>query len=137
MQLSTAFSSHSNSLPADLRLAQAISEFAQGLDGPSKQRFRELQVGFATATPSATDVIKLTEELNREGAKRHASWQPAAGTRVGGFLRRLQQFAASGDVLIGGSQNLIASGVWASVRAMLEVSPLFDPVFIFISVIDD
>lgn len=89
--------------------------------GPAKQRFRELQVQLTAAAPSVTDVIKLTEELNREGVKRHASWQPAAGTRVGGFLRRPQQFAMSGDVLIGGSQNLIASGVWASVRAMLEV----------------
>jgi len=114
-------SSVSSNLPADLRLAQAVSEFAQALDGPTKQRFRELQVQLTAAAPSATDVIRLTEQLNREGVKRHASWQPAAGTRVGGFLRRLQQFAASGDVLIGGSQNLIASGVWASVRAMLEV----------------
>ncbi|KAK0646727.1 hypothetical protein B0T16DRAFT_458614 [Cercophora newfieldiana] len=125
-------SSFSSTLPADLRLAQAISEFAQILDGPSKQRFRELQVQLTTASPSANDVIRLTEELNRDGAKRHASWQPATGTRVGGFLRRLQQFAASGDVLIGGSQNLIASGVWASVRAMLEASvgyhTLFDQV---------
>lgn len=119
----------STSLPANLRLAQAVSEFAQVLDDPSKQKFRELQVQLSTTSPTNADVIKLTEELNREGAKRHASWRPAEGTRAGGFLRRIQQFAASGDVLIGGSQNLIASGVWATVRTMLEVCqhPIYLP----------
>lgn len=116
----------SNTLSADLRLAQAVSEFAQALDDPTKQKFRLLQVDLAKTAPSAADVIKLTEELNRDGSKRHASWRPAAGARVGGFLRRMQQFAAAGDVLIGGSQNLIASGVWASVRTMLEVCLLID-----------
>ena len=109
------------SLQADLRLVQAVSEFARILDDTDKQRFRELQTQLSVSAPSAADVISLTEELNREGAKRHASWRPAAGARLGGFLRRLQQFAAFGDVFIGGSQNLIATGVWAAVRAMLEV----------------
>lgn len=108
-------------LPANLRLAQAVSQFAQVLDDPARQKFRELRVQLAATAPTTADVIKLTEELNREGARRHASWRPAEGTRAGGFLRRIQQFAASGDVIIGGSQNLIASGVWATVRTMLEV----------------
>jgi len=118
----------SSSLPANLRLAQAVSEFAQALDDPSKQKFRELQTRLATTCPTNADVIKFTEELNREGAKRHVSWRPAEGTRAGGFLRRIQQFAASGDVLIGGSQNLIASGVWATVRTMLEVCRQTTPI---------
>ena len=113
----------SHNLPAELRLAQAISEFALNLDDAGKQKFQQLQVQLSrTAPPSPADVIALTEDLNREGASRHASWRPAAGTRIGGFLRRIQQFAAFGDIFIGGSQNLIASGVWATVRAMLEVT---------------
>jgi len=108
-------------LSPELRLAQAISEFAQALDDASKQRFMSLQAQHAKSTPSYSEVISCTEELNREGARRHAGWTPAAGTRVGGFLRRIQQFAAIGDVLIGGAQNLVASGVWTAVRATLEV----------------
>ncbi|KAM7190456.1 hypothetical protein V8F33_009439 [Rhypophila sp. PSN 637] len=110
-------------LSAEVRLGQTISEFAQCLDIAGKQAFQKLQVQLAQTGPlSPADVITLTEQLNREGAKRHAAWRPAAGTRIGGFLRRIQQFAAFGDILIGGSQNLIASGVWATVRVMLEAT---------------
>ncbi|KAK3693436.1 hypothetical protein B0T22DRAFT_487138 [Podospora appendiculata] len=97
-------------LSPELRLAQAISEFAQGLDDASKQKFRQLQVQLANSAPTLEDVIKLTEQLNREGQKKHAPWRPATGIRMGGFLRRIQQFAAFGDTVIGGGQNLIASG---------------------------
>lgn len=45
------------------------------------------------------------------------------GTKVGGFLSRIQKLASIGDVLIGGSQNLIATGVWSAVRLSLTVSP--------------
>ncbi|KAM7197787.1 hypothetical protein V8F20_006460 [Naviculisporaceae sp. PSN 640] len=110
-------------LPADVRLGQAVSEFAQRLGSGSSQSFCQLQVQLARSGPlSPADVISLTEQLNREGAKRHPAWRPAAGTRIGGFLRRIQQFAAFGDIFIGGSQNLVASGVWATVRAMLEAT---------------
>lgn len=113
----------SHDLPAELRLAQAISEFALNLDDAGKQKFQQLQVQLSrTIPPSPADVIALTEDFNREGASRHSSWRPAPGTRIGGFLRRIQPFAVFGDILIGGSQNLIASGVWATVRAMLEVT---------------
>ncbi|KAM7224587.1 hypothetical protein V8F06_000368 [Rhypophila decipiens] len=110
-------------LPAEVCLGQTISEFAQCLDIAGKQAFQKLQVQLTQTGPlSPADVIMLTEQLNREGARRHAAWRPAAGTRIGGFLRRIQQFAAFGDILIGGAQNLIASGVWATVRAMLEAT---------------
>lgn len=108
-------------LPPELRLAQAVSEFAQTLNGEGKRDFMKLQAQCASSAPTASDVIKMTEKLNREGARRHASWTPAAGTRLGGFLSRLQKFAEAGDVLIGGSQSLIASGVWTAVRVALEV----------------
>lgn len=48
------------------------------------------------------------------------AWRPH-GTKVGGFLSRIQTFASIGDVLIGGSQNLIATSVWSAVRLSLTV----------------
>jgi hypothetical protein len=44
-------------------------------------------------------------------------------------LQSVQQFAALGDVVIGGPQNLIACGVWAAARLALHVRqwPLFLP----------
>lgn len=38
------------------------------------------------------------------------------------FLQSVQQFAGLGDILVGGSQNLIACGVWTLVRMSLLVS---------------
>lgn len=108
-------------LAPELRLAQAVSEFAQALDGTRKQEFMRLQAQCASATPTASEVIMMTEQLNREGARRHESWTPAAGTRLGGFLSRIQKFAEAGDVLIGGTQSLIALGVWTALRVSLEV----------------
>jgi hypothetical protein len=40
------------------------------------------------------------------------------------FLHAVQQFAAIKDVIVGGSQNLIACGVWTVVRMSLLVSTL-------------
>jgi hypothetical protein len=70
--------------------------------------------------PSSDDIIRLTEEINRDGARSHRSWKPY-GTRLVAILERMRQFAPIGDVLVGGSQNLIACGVWAAVRLSLEV----------------
>lgn len=108
-------------LAPELRLAQAISEFAQALDGRRKQEFMKFQAQCAGSAPALSEVIMMTEQLNREGARRHASWTPATGTRLGGFLSRMQKFAEAGDVLIGGTQSLIASGVWTALRVSLEV----------------
>lgn len=37
------------------------------------------------------------------------------------FLEAVQQFASIGDVIVGGSQNVIACGVWSLVRMTLLV----------------
>ncbi len=109
-------------LSPDARLGLALSEFASALDEKHRIKFNALRTRPA-AQPTSWEVIKFTEEVNREGARRHKSWQQS-GTRIGVFLSRIQSLATAGDVLIGGSQNLIASGVWFAVRASIEVGRL-------------
>lgn len=109
-------------LKSEVRLGLEVSEFAQALGPEYRNKFRQLQQG-STTSFSASDVIKLTEELNRTESRLHKS-RGINGTRVGGFLSRLQTFAGIGDVLIGGSQSLIASGVWCAVRVSIEVRSL-------------
>ncbi|KAF2179093.1 hypothetical protein K469DRAFT_674764, partial [Zopfia rhizophila CBS 207.26] len=41
------------------------------------------------------------------------------GPRLTNFLQAVQQYAALGDVIVGGSQNVIACGVWSLVRMSL------------------
>ncbi|KAL0930471.1 NACHT domain-containing protein [Colletotrichum truncatum] len=110
-------------LKPEIRLAQAISEFSVCLSGDKDRhaKFKNLQT---RRPPNALEVVQLTEEINRDGARRHKSWRPYA-TRLVAILDRIRQFAPIGDVLIGGSQNLLACGVWAAVRMALEVSLSF------------
>lgn len=107
-------------LKPEARLGLAISEFAQSLDIERRREFQCKQTAKETKI-SGQDVIKVTEEINQEGARRHRAWRPH-GTKVGGFLSRIQTFASVGDVLIGGSQNIIATSVWSAVRLSLTVS---------------
>ncbi|RSL49755.1 hypothetical protein CEP54_012262 [Fusarium duplospermum] len=109
-------------LKPEIRLAQAISEFGASLNTQNQRtRFKNLQ---SQSPPSPDDIIRLTEEINRDGARAHRSWRPY-GTRLVAILERMRQFAPIGDVLVGGSQNLIACGVWAVVRLSLETSLSF------------
>ena len=43
------------------------------------------------------------------------------------ILVAVQRIAPVADVLVGGSQNLIASGVWAGVRFCIEVGQIMVP----------
>ncbi|RFN45421.1 nacht domain-containing protein, partial [Fusarium flagelliforme] len=109
-------------LKPEIRLAQAISEFSTCLQNKNQRaRFKNLH---SQSPPSPDDIIRLTEEINRDGARSHRLWRPY-GTRLVAILERMRQFAPIGDVLVGGSQNLIACGVWAAVRLSLETSLSF------------
>ncbi|KAM7212606.1 hypothetical protein V8F06_012027 [Rhypophila decipiens] len=111
----------SGRLKPEARLGVALSEFAEALEEKQKRRFLQMRVQSNKFAPSAEDVIRMTEELNREGARLHKTWQPYS-TRLGAFPTGLQSLASLGDVVIGGSQNLIACGVWFAVRACLQAS---------------
>ncbi|KUI54145.1 hypothetical protein VP1G_01639 [Cytospora mali] len=110
----------SGHLKPQVRLGLAISEFAQALDEDRKHDFRRMQDA-SNNQLSGADVIKVTEQINKDGERRHSAWRPY-GTRVHSFLSRLQMFASIGDLMIGGSQNLIATGVWSAVRLSLTAA---------------
>ena len=104
-------------LKPEIRLAQAVSEFGASLAPKHAVAFKNFQ---SQSRPVSQDAIRITEELNRDGARSHRGWKPF-GTRLVKILERVQVFTSIGDVLIGGSQNMIACGVWAVVRVSLTV----------------
>lgn len=110
-------------LKAEVRLAQALSEFCGSLSEPRAREFKTLQT---TSPPGPDDVIRLTEEINRDGSRAHRSWRPYA-TKMALFLEKVQSLARVGDFLVGSSQNLVASGVWATIKLTLGVGWLFLP----------
>jgi len=66
--------------------------------------------------------MRLTAEIDRHGLGRVARGSRCFGPRLTNFLQAVQQFAALGDIVVGGSQNIIACGVWSLVRTSLLVS---------------
>jgi len=108
------------SLSPEIRLAQAVSEFEADLSSEQKSAFRTLKSQTLLATPTPSDVMRLTAEVDRHMSNKFSS--RCFGPRFTNFLQAVQQFAALGDVVVGGSQNLIACGVWSSVRMSILVS---------------
>ncbi|KAF2727291.1 hypothetical protein EJ04DRAFT_140396, partial [Polyplosphaeria fusca] len=103
-----------SSLKAEIRLAQAVSEFEAELSNEQKANFRTQKSQSMTSTPSLGDVMRLTAEFDRQMSKKFGG--RCFGPRFTNFLQGVQQFAALGDVVVGGSQNLVACGVWSLVR---------------------
>ncbi|KAJ5156484.1 NACHT nucleoside triphosphatase [Penicillium capsulatum] len=102
-------------LKPEIRLAQAVSEFEADLSADQKAAFRSNRSISLASPPSTQDVMRLTAEIDR------ASGQGGRclGPRFTNVLQAIQKFAALGDIIIGGSQNLVACGVWTIVRTSL------------------
>lgn len=111
-------------LKPEIRLAQAVSAFEADLTSEQKADFRISRTQTQKSPPDLSDVMRLTAEIDRQRAGRRC-----VGPRMTNFLQAVQQYAALGDVIVGGSQNILACGVWALVRMSLLVCfllPLFD-----------
>ncbi|KAJ5656054.1 hypothetical protein N7507_008004 [Penicillium longicatenatum] len=103
-------------LKPELRLAQAISLFEADLGDDQKLTFQNEKAQVHRAPPRAQDVLRLTAEIDQMAL---VSKRRCFGARIMNVLEAVQQFAALGDIIIGGTQNLIACGVWTVVRSSL------------------
>ena len=108
-------------LKPEIRLAQAVSQFEADLSSEQKAAFRTYRSQSLDSPPDPRDVMRLTAEIDRQNSGNIGRGR-CFGPRLTNFLQAVQQFAALGDVIIGGSQNLIACGVWTIVRMSLLVS---------------
>lgn len=104
------------SLKVEIRLQQALDSFIRDLDGDQQSEFREDQASYRRRLPNNNDVMEFMSHLNTKASRSNF------GPRAESILRGTQQFAAIGDILIGGSQNLIACGVWTAVRFTLQAA---------------
>ncbi|KAL6402891.1 uncharacterized protein AUP68_12219 [Ilyonectria robusta] len=110
--------SQAASVKAEIRLHQALKQFSLALE-PRHQA--EFNIFKSQSAPTFETVIELSIQVSRDGRYQHAGgWLPKFGPRLEPLLHRIQLFSTAGDLLIGGSQNLIASGVWACVRLFLK-----------------
>lgn len=105
-------------LKPEIRLAQAVSEFEADLSGEQKAAFRNTRAKTIQSSPNTQDVMRLAAEIDRASGQNGR----CLGPRLMNLLQAVQKFAALGDVIVGGSQNLIACGIWTIVRTSLQVS---------------
>ncbi|XP_014553664.1 hypothetical protein COCVIDRAFT_40310 [Bipolaris victoriae FI3] len=104
-------------LKPEIRLVQAISEFEADLSHEQKSMFRTQRSQSLLKPPSPHDIMQLTAEVDRRTSQKFSN--ACFGPRFTSFLHGVQQFATLGDIIIGGSQNLVACGVWSLVRMSL------------------
>ncbi|KAK1772738.1 ankyrin repeat-containing domain protein [Phialemonium atrogriseum] len=106
-------------LKAEIRLAQAVSQFEADLSTEQKAAFGAYRSRSCRASPSIHDVMQLTAEIDRQTTRKLGGGGRCFGPRLTNILQSIQQFAALGDIIIGGSQNIIACGVWSLARFTL------------------
>ncbi|KAK5462441.1 hypothetical protein LTS15_002153 [Exophiala xenobiotica] len=104
---------HAAQLKPEIRLAQAISEYESLLNDDQKPTMRDYRSG---QPPRPSDVTRLTAGIDRRNSSRKSR---CVGTRLTNVLQCLQQFSAVADTVVGGSQSLIASGIWAAFKLTL------------------
>ncbi|EAW15613.1 NACHT domain protein [Aspergillus fischeri NRRL 181] len=102
---------NASKLKPEIRLVQALAGFKAVLSTDRRARSDESIAAFKDHPPDANDVNRLTAEINRDIQQ---TTRRCYGPRFVHVLQAVQQYASIGDVFIGGSQNLIASGVWAA-----------------------
>lgn len=102
-------------LKAEIRLGQAISKFVADLFDEQKASFNAKRSQALASPPSIQDVRSPTAEIDRVNGGR------CPGPRLIKVLETVQRFAAIGDIMVGGSQNIIACGVWSLMRLSLLV----------------
>lgn len=116
-------------LKPDIRLAQAVSVFEASLSSDEKARLRSSRSQSQNKAPTIDDVMRFTAEVDARARSLLGSGR-CFGPRLTYLLQTVQQFAALGDILIGGSQNLIACGVWSVVRMAIMVRMLVEQCYL-------
>ncbi|KAI1326098.1 hypothetical protein F5Y16DRAFT_375777 [Xylariaceae sp. FL0255] len=112
-------------LAAEIRLQQCIDQFQSSLSKEQQAAFLAARDLAIKATPELRDVMNITAEIDRQGRLRNGVGRRCFGPRMAKILESIQQFVSVGDILIGGSQNLIACGVWSLVRLSLLTASRF------------
>jgi len=93
---------HAARLKPDIRLAQAISQFEADLSPAQKAEFNIYKSQSLKAAPKLDDVMRLTAQIDQRASGKGGR---CIGPRMTNFLESVQQYAALGDIVVGGSQG--------------------------------
>jgi hypothetical protein len=104
-------------LTPEIQLPQAVSEFEALLSLDEESALRNLK---SKHHPDAIDIVRFTAEIGQSSQLTRR----CVGTRFANVLRAIQAFTSIGDMVVGGSQHMMASGLWALVLFTLQVGTL-------------
>jgi hypothetical protein len=111
-------------LKPEIKLAQALSEYEAILQDGEKAEFRSLRSG---GPPGVSDVMKVTATIDRNNSNRRS--RRCFGPRLTSVLESVQQFSTVIDILVGGSQCLLASAIWGTLKMTLQITSSFASYF--------
>lgn len=103
-----------------LRLQNAINEFQSELSNDQRLELSHIRERYTARGPDIRDVIQLTTEIDsycREGRRHQSKYTNLLMETLG----KIQDFAGAIDVVAGGMQIPILSGVWGTLRVGLLV----------------
>lgn len=101
---------------------EALEEFRKSLKTYDANLLAQFEVlRKERSPPSQDDIVQTITSITNCVAEKHTSHDRKYATNISGFFEGLIKLAPVGDVIIGGAQNLAASGVWGAVRLALEV----------------
>jgi hypothetical protein len=106
-------------LKPEIQFVQALSEYEAILTDDQKTMFRAYH---GQQPPDATDVMRLTAEIDRENS--HRKGRRCVGPRLTNILQAVQQFSTIVDTIVGGSQSQIACAIWGVLKMSIQVTPL-------------
>ena len=115
---------HAAELKPEIRLAQALSEYEAILQAGEKAELRSLR---SAPAPGVSAVMEMTAAIDRSNA--HRKSRRCFGPRLTNLLESVQQFSTIIDLIIGGSQSLIASAIWGTVKMTLQLTASFASYF--------
>jgi hypothetical protein len=96
-----------------------LKEFQQDLSPEHEEQFKSIAAAHEH-TPAATDVLQLTDEVNKKTSARKSR---ILADRVQGFLTSVQQFSNIIDTCTGPNQT--AALVWSCVKLAILVSRIY------------
>lgn len=100
-----------------VRLSQALAEFSKLL---SDEEAVDYQYGVGTSSPTVEEILQLTRNIEEKAKGQRNQYV----TRFWNFLEMVRGITGVVDIIVGGSQSIIACSTWAVVKFTLQVGQL-------------
>lgn len=100
---------------------EKLEKFAKALQKFNPAILRRFEIISAGQPPDADSVISAVTDIIQIASRKRPTSLSSSATTGRKVLEQINRFAPLGDVVVGGAQNLAASGAWGAIRLAIEV----------------